>query len=245
VRNPESGRPFALAFALSGVAAVIQQRLIEEDPARVCLPGAPQRPKNPLRRLGDLRGPLKGLLVSDVLIRFCEQIPYAFVVVWCMKTIEEPVTAVQFGILTGIEMTVAVLVYIPVAYLADRGAKKPFVLATFVFFTLFPLALYYSRSFVPLVFAFALRGLKEFGEPTRKTMIMELAPEGRKAEVFGLYYLVRDLFVSAAALGGAFLWMLGPAVNFLAAFAFGLAGTIGFALWGPEVGREKGSRGAR
>jgi MFS family permease len=236
---------FALAFALSGVAAVIQQRLIEEDPARVCLPGAPQRPKNPLRRMGDLRGPLKGLLFSDVLIRFCEQIPYAFVVVWCMKTIEEPVTAVQFGILTGIEMTVAVLVYIPVAYLADRGAKKPFVLATFAFFTLFPLALYYSRSFVPLVFAFALRGLKEFGEPTRKTMIMELAPEGRKAEVFGLYYLVRDLFVSAAALGGAFLWMLGPAVNFLAAFAFGLAGTIGFALWGPEVGREKGSRGAR
>ena len=45
-----------------------------------------------------------------------------------------------------IEMTTAVLVYIPVAYLADRSTKKPFVLITFVFFTLFPLALLYSRS---------------------------------------------------------------------------------------------------
>ena len=70
---------------------------------------------------------LRGLLVTDILVRFCEQIPYAFVVVWCMKTIAAPVTALQFGLLTTIEMATAVLVYIPVAYLADRSAKKPFV----------------------------------------------------------------------------------------------------------------------
>jgi hypothetical protein len=64
-----------------------------------------------------------------------------------MKTISAPVTAVQFGLLTTIEMVTAMLVYIPVAYLADRSTKKPFVLMTFIFFSFFPLVLLYSRSF--------------------------------------------------------------------------------------------------
>jgi MFS family permease len=123
-----------------------------------------------------------------------------------MKTIAEPVSAVQFGLLTTIEMATAVLVYIPVAYMADRSTKKPFVTVTFVFFTFFPLMLMYSRSFEWLVLAFILRGLKEFGEPTRKSLIMDLSPDSCKAGMFGLYYLIRDVFVAVAALGGAFLW---------------------------------------
>jgi len=47
---------------------------------------------------------MKGLLITDILIRFCEQIPYAFVVVWSMKVIAAPVSALQFGLLTTIEM---------------------------------------------------------------------------------------------------------------------------------------------
>jgi hypothetical protein len=95
--------------------------------------------KNPVKLYRRMPGDMKSLLVSDILIRFCEQIPYAFVVVWCMQVIAEPVSAVQFGLLTSMEMATAVLVYIPVAYMADRTVKKPFVTATFVFFTLFPL----------------------------------------------------------------------------------------------------------
>ena len=177
---------------------------------------------------------MKGLLVTDILIRFCEQIPYAFVVVWSMKTIAEPVSAVQFGLLTTIEMATAVLVYIPVAYLADRSTKKPFVLITFVFFTLFPLVLLYSRSFDWLVAAFILRGLKEFGEPTRKSLIMDLSPESCRAGMFGLYYLIRDVFVSVAALGGAFLWQISPETNLIAAFVFGIIGTLWFAGFGRD-----------
>jgi len=172
-------------------------------------------------------------------VRFCEQIPYAFVVVWCMKTIAEPVSAVQFGLLTTIEMATAVLVYIPVAYMADRSTKKPFVTVTFVFFTFFPLMLMYSRSFEWLVLAFILRGLKEFGEPTRKALIMELAPDNCKAGMFGLYYLIRDAFVSMAALGGAFLWQISPETNFVVAFVFGVIGTLGFAVFGREVQTDR------
>jgi MFS family permease len=172
-------------------------------------------------------------------VRFCEQIPYAFVVVWCMKIIDRPVSAFQFGVLTAIEMTTAVLIYIPVAWLADKTTKKPFVVSTFAFFTLFPLVLLYSRSFRPLVGAFIVRGLKEFGEPARKSLIMDLAPDDCKARMFGAYYLARDLVVSVAAFGGAFLWQISPRVNFLAAFFFGLAGTFTLAFtrrgFGPDT----------
>jgi MFS family permease len=226
---------FVAALLLSFVAIVLQQKLIEDElpkkPGEECL-YVPE--KNPLKLYRLMAPNLKRLLVSDILVRYCEQIPYAFVVVWCMKTISSPVSALQFGILTSIEMATAVLVYVPVAYLADKTTKKPFVVMTFVFFTLFPLTLLFCHSFNWLVLAFILRGFKEFGEPTRKALIMDLAPENCKAGMFGLYYLVRDVFVSIAAFGGAFLWLISPTTNFLVAFSFGVAGTLGFAFFGSD-----------
>jgi MFS family permease len=227
---------FVVALLLAVIAAVMQQKMIKEDPAGDSGSKQSRKPeKNPRRLFREMSPPLKRLLVSDILIRFCEQIPYAFVVVWCMKVIQTPVTAFQFGILTSIEMATAMLVYIPVAYLADRSTKKPFVVITFIFFTLFPLALLYARSFELLILAFILRGFKEFGEPTRKALIMDLAPEDRKAAMFGLYYLLRDVIVSLAAFGGAFLWLIGPQVNFLVAFACGILGTVYFAIKGENL----------
>jgi MFS family permease len=229
---------FGMALIMSIVALFLQQRMIEDDtPERLSSGDAcsltPE--KNPLKLLRLMNPAMKGLLVTDILIRFCEQIPYAFVVVWSMKVITAPVSALQFGLLTTIEMATAVLVYIPVAYLADRSAKKPFVLITFVFFTLFPLVLLFSRSFEWLLVAFVLRGLKEFGEPTRKSLIMDLSPQGCKAGMFGLYYLIRDVFVAFAALGGAFLWQISPQTNLVTAFVFGIIGTVGFAIFGRDI----------
>ena len=219
---------FVAALILGGVSLVLQQVLIGEG----------ERPErkaegNPLRALSLMSPSLRNLLTSDILVRFCEQIPYAFVVVWAINV--NGISPVQFGILTTVEMVTAMLIYIPVAYLADRGQKKPFVVATFGFFTLFPLILLFTHSFWPMVLAFILRGLKEFGEPTRKALIMDLAPEGKKAGTFGAYYMARDVVVSAAAFGGAFLWNLSPAANFLTAFGFGLLGTLYFALFGKDL----------
>ncbi len=140
-------------------------------------------------------------------------------------------------IVTSIEMVTAILIYIPVAYLADKGSKKPFVIITFGFFTVFPLVLLFSNSYSALIVAFIFRGLKEFGEPTRKALIMDLAPEGEKASAFGLYYLLRDVAVSVAAFGGAFLWSINPSVNLISAFFFGLVGTIWFAIYGKDVNK--------
>jgi MFS family permease len=230
---------FVGALAMAAAGALLQQRLIEDDSRR---DGSwPTAERSPLRMWRLMSGDLRNLLLSDILVRFCEQIPYAFVVVWAVGTERDPgpVTAMQFGLLRSIEMATAVAVYVPVAYLADRGRKKPFVVITFIFFTLFPLALYFSHTFWMLVGAFVLRGLKEFGEPTRKAVIMDLAPENRRAGMFGLYYLVRDVIVSVAAFGGAFLWRYSPALNLTVAAAFGAMGTLWFALRGRDLGSGK------
>jgi MFS family permease len=234
---------FVGALLMAVIAAVLQQVLIEDDSkdkAAAAAAGAPPAESNPLRLWKYMNGDLRRLLVADILVRFCEQIPYAFVVIWAVGTKGHPgyVSAFQFGILRTVEMATAILIYVPVAYLADRGNKKPFVVMTFVFFTFFPLVLLFSKSFLLLILAFVLRGLKEFGEPTRKALIMDLAPEDKKAGMFGLYYLIRDVIVSVAAFGGAFLWQIhdiGPEVNLLTAFGFGVLGTLWFAVRGRDL----------
>lgn len=228
---------FAVALLLALVALAMQQRMIDEPEADA---EEKTEAQPSVRKVWSEMPPaLRELLVSDILIRFCERIPYAFVVIWATRLAADPVTELQFGWLTTIEMVTAVLIYLPVAWLADRGTKKPFVAMTFGFFTLFPLVLLVSQSWWPLVLAFIVRGLKEFGEPTRKALIMDLAPPGRKAATFGAYYLVRDVIVSLAAFSGGFLWQLGPRVNLWTAFGFGLAGTVWFIWRGRDLGRAE------
>ena len=163
---------FTVAFILAGISLALQQSMIKETVRKI------EKDKLTLRGFSLISTPLRNLLVSDILIRFCEQIPYAFVVIWCISI--NKITPIEFGLLTTIEMITAMLIYIPVAYLADKSAKKPFVIMTFGFFTLFPLILLFSTSFWTMVIAFIIRGMKEFGEPTRKSMIMDLAPEAEK-----------------------------------------------------------------
>jgi MFS family permease len=169
---------------------------------------------------------LRELLASDILIRFCERIPYAFVILWAMN--HGGLTAQQFGVLIAIEMGTAMLCYLPVAHLADKYGRRPFVLATFVFFTLFPVSLLWAESFGWLAVAFVVRGLKEFGEPARKALIIgEASPEFR-ARTYGAYYLIRDCVVTTGSLIGAWLWSIGPRVNFVGAALCGGLGTMWF-----------------
>jgi len=218
---------FAGALLLGLLSLFFQQVMIEDDAQQK------KAEKRPSRLWRSMVPALKQLLVSDILIRLAEQIPYAFVVIWCIK--DNGITPVQFGILTTIEMATAVLIYIPVAYMADRTTKKPFVVITFLNFTLFPLVLLFSHSLWAMVIAFIVRGMKEFGEPTRKALIMDLAPQDKKAGMFGLYYLIRDVIVSGAAFAGAFLWQISPEINLLTATACGSVGTIYFWIFGRDL----------
>jgi MFS family permease len=140
---------FAAAFVLGAAAIVCVQFVMKDEPRKKV------ESKRLLASLRLISPPLRNLLFSDILIRFAEQIPYAFVVIWVVDV--NRFTTLQFGWLTTIEMVMAMLVYVPVAYLADRSTKKPFVLITFCFFTAFPIVLLYSRTFPMLVLAFAIR----------------------------------------------------------------------------------------
>ena len=169
---------------------------------------------------------LRELLVSDILIRFCERIPYAFIILWAMN--HGGVTAQQFGYLVTFEMVTAMFCYIPVAHLADKYGRRPFVLITFVFFTLFPVTLLWAHDFKWLALAFVVRGLKEFGEPARKAIIIgEAAPELR-ARTYGAYYLIRDCTVTSGSFLGAWLWSVSSQANFIGAAVCGALGTLWF-----------------
>ncbi|OLD70761.1 MAG: hypothetical protein AUG90_00665 [Verrucomicrobia bacterium 13_1_20CM_4_55_9] len=77
-----------------------------------------------------------------------------------------------------------------------------------------------------LVVAFVIRGFKEFGDTSRKALIIGYCEPARCGQMVGAYYLVRDLVVSVGAIFGAYLWNVNPNVNFLGATALGIVGTI-------------------
>lgn len=216
VRGVRAG--IVLTILLAASATLFQSRIRADDP-----PSGNLR-WNFLRHLRDFDPRLRRLLFSDILIRFCERIPYAWVVIYAMDN--RHVTATQMGLLIAIEMGMAIACYVPAAHLADRYGREPYVIATFLFFTAFPVSLMFATSFSLLAAAFAIRGLKEFGEPARKSLIISYAPEDRRGQVIGTYYLLRDTIVTTGSFVGAVLWEIGPRVNFGGAALFGALGTF-------------------
>jgi MFS family permease len=136
----------------------------------------------------------------------------------------------EYGILVAIQMMTAITIYIPSAKLADRIGRKPFVIATFLCFALFPLAIVLASNFATLVLAFIVGGLREIGEPSRKAMIVDFAEPHLRARSVGLYYLVRSLSITPAAFLGGLLWKIAPQTPFVTASVIGLIGTIVFAI---------------
>ncbi|HEY4593274.1 MAG TPA: MFS transporter [Thermoanaerobaculia bacterium] len=177
---------------------------------------------------------LKRLLLADVMARWAEGIPKVFIVFFVLDALGRSV--VEFGVLTSVQMIAATLVYIPVARMADRMNRKPFVLLTFAFFALFPLVLVTAHGTAWLLAAFVVAGLRETGEPARKALIVDLASAGARGRAVGLYYLIRGLAVFAAPLVGGWLWILDRRLPFYVAFGVGAAGFLVHARWGPGDG---------
>ena len=172
--------------------------------------------------------PLRRLLLSDIFIRTCEGMVDVFLVLYALDIVG--ITAPEFGLLIGVQMTTSILCYLPAARLADRVGRKPLVIATFIAFSLFPIAVILAHSFAGLVLAFVIGGLREVGEPARKALILDLVPGGARARGVGLYYLIRSLAITPAAVTGGLLWKLTPQVPFVLAGAIGLLGTAVFAV---------------
>ncbi len=169
---------------------------------------------------------LKRLLISDILIRTCESLAEIFIVLYVTNI--TGISIVQYGLLVAIQMAASILVYIPAAQIADRVGRKPFVIVTFVCFALFPVAVVLATNFAQLALAFVIGGLREIGEPSRKTMIVNFAAPHLRARTVGLYYLVRSLIITPAAAIGGLLWKFSPETPFIAAGIIGIIGTLVF-----------------
>jgi MFS family permease len=113
--------------------------------------------------------------------------------------------------------------------MADRWGRKPFVIATFLCFALFPISVVLASDFRWLVCAFVIGGLREIGEPSRKAMIVDFAQHNLRARTVGLYYLVRSLSITPASAIGGLLWKIRPQTPFIVAGIFGVVGTVLFA----------------
>ncbi|MGE5277390.1 MAG: MFS transporter [Acidobacteriota bacterium] len=187
-------------------------------------PIAPGRSASPPVAAVKLHPVLKRLLVADCLIRLCEGLPDVFLVVWVLEVLR--LSPVRFGLLQSVLMGTAILSYLPAALLARRVEKKPFVVLTFFFFALFPVAVVLSRTFWQLAAAYVVGGLREIGEPARKALIVDLAGASAPGRTVGLYYAVRGFVVAGAAAAGGALWTIRPALTFWMAALLGAAGTL-------------------
>jgi MFS family permease len=170
---------------------------------------------------------LKRLLVSDIFIRACEGMADIFVILYATNVLG--VSVAEYGVLVAIQITTSILIYIPAARIADRVGRKPFVIATFVCFSLYPIAVVMSSGFASLAFAFIIGGLRETGEPSRKAMIVDFARDDLRARTVGLYYLIRSITITPSAAVGGLLWRVAPQAPFVTAGIIGLIGTIVFA----------------
>jgi MFS family permease len=175
-----------------------------------------------------LPSPLRRLLLSGVFIRTCEALVDVFLVLYAVNVVG--ISAPAFGVLISVQTATVLVCSLPASRLADRWGKKPFVVATFLAFSCFPLAVVAAHSFTGLVLAFVVGGLREMGEPARKALILEFVRPDVRARGVGLYYLIRCVAIAPAATIGGLLWKTAPGLPFVLAGGIGLAGTALFAL---------------
>src|SRR5207248_1234528 len=147
-----------------------------------------------------------------------------FIVLYVLNVLRLP--APRYGVLYAIQYAVAIALYIPAGKLAERVGRRPLVALTFLFFALFPLAVRLSHGFAALVAAFVIGGLKELGEPARKSMIVDLSDPAQRGRTVGVYYTIRNLLVVPTGAIGGLLWQRAPSLPLMTAFMVGIVGVF-------------------
>ena len=171
-------------------------------------------------------GRLKRLLISDIFIRTCEGMADVLVILYVTDVLH--ISVARFGTLLAILFTTTLLIYLPASKAVERVGRRPFIIATFCAFALYPLAVVNAHDFTGLVIAFIIGGLREIGEPARKAMIVDFAEPKLRARSVGLYYLLRSLAITPAAAVGGLLWKISPQTPFVVAGMFGVVGSFVF-----------------
>ena len=215
-----------ITIFLTLVGIFVQRRYYRLPP-----PGGDKGFPHALAAFRAMSGELKRFLLADCLIRFGNRMFLMFVVLYAMN--EMGVGPGEFGLLSGLMVATSVSMYIPAAKLSDRGGRRgrrPFIAATFFFFAAFPLTLVWAPSAAWLIGVFVIGGLREFGEPARKALIIDLIPPARRGQQMGTYYMLRGVSTLAAPLIGGTLWDWNPQTPFLVGGLITAAGLAWFLL---------------
>lgn len=209
----------AVTLGLAAAAVILQARYYTE-PSRPSEDPDVESDVPLLARWREIDGNLKRLLSADCAARFSMRMIHVFLIFYAVDRVG--IDIARFGILVGLQTAVSVVSYLPVARLADRWRRTPFVVATFAFFALFPAVLIIADSFWWLCVAYGIWGLREIGEPARKALIVDLSDPRRRGRVIGIYRTVQNIVMLPAPMLGAWLWSIGPTPLFATASAAGL-----------------------
>jgi MFS family permease len=212
---------FLISIGLAGAALFFQRRFYR--PAAAPPRRASASPASLWRGAPDA---LRRLLLADVLARAAESMADVFVVLYVLDVVGA--TPVRFGTWVGLQMTVSIVSYFPGAWMAERFGRKLPVIVTFVMFALYPALVAMARGPAGLTAAFVVAGLRELGEPARKSLIVDASPPDLRGQTVGGYYLARSVAILPAGALGGLLWARGPHAPFWAAAAIGALGVAWF-----------------
>jgi len=217
-----------ITIILTIIAIVIQSRYYKLPP-----PKQDDSPLNPFHVFRHMQGDLKRLLLADSLARMGSRLYMTFTPLYVLNVLKRGY--VEWGSLQSLVAVTSIITYIPVAKLADRTgrhSRRPFITATFFFFSIYPLALVLAPSATWLIPVFIINGLRETGEPARKALIMDLATQSALGRQMGTYYMVRGILISMAPLFGGLLWQWNPMSPFILGGAISAVGFLWFVLAG-------------
>jgi len=171
------------------------------------------------------------LLIGEIFARFGQAMVKFFIALYVIDLFQ----AKTFGFFIGIQMTVAILSYLPAAYIAERMGRKPVIIVTFVCFSIYPALILLSSSYYWILFGFVIMGLKEFGEPARKALIVNFSRNDVRGKNIGLYYTIRSSVIIPAGIAGSLLWIYSPQILALTASGIAFIGLLIFTLLVNEV----------
>jgi len=221
-----------LAFVLVGLSCFVQFVLLKRmkpkpDPA----------PMPVAQVIRNIPPNLKRLLTAEIILRWGDWFVRDFAVLYIVGILLR--TNTEAGFLLALTSLTALATYIPIGKLVDRSPSvKPFIGITFILFALFPINLVLMPRYLPmlgvppmaaLALVFILNGLRELGEPARKSLIASgFTPEIR-ARSIGLYWGLRSFAFFPAPIISFLLWgWLGPEATFLIGGSIGMIGTAWF-----------------
>ena len=130
---------------------------------------------------------------------------YSFLLVYAKEFgFETSFIPVLYLVFTGVMS----LVSLPFGKLADRLNRKIVLILSYSFWGLVCLGSIYVKSYVGIVFLFALYGLHRAAlEPVQRVFVSELSPIKHRASMLGAFQMVVGLCALPASVIAGFLWI--------------------------------------